>query len=198
VGDYCRKMKSTIGLHDLGVHGPGARPSSQRSAGPSQQLRGRADAAHAPAVNTHLPLQVRDALTLELTRPPPTHTCLDYVFSLVLHLSRTRRCPTTVLRLAARLSPWCSSPRAERGWMGPWGPPRTRWGVVGRPPRLRPLLSLLFPEVRPGRTSLTRGHGVSPCGPTGSGRGASSPAPACGHGHECHLLRADLDPTPST
>jgi hypothetical protein len=75
VGDYCRKMKSTIGLHDLGVHGPGARPSSQRSAGPSQQLRGRADAAHAPAVNTHLPLQVRDALTLELTRPPP-HTHL--------------------------------------------------------------------------------------------------------------------------
>jgi hypothetical protein len=74
VGDYCRKMKSTIGLHDLGVHGPGARPSSQRSAGPSQQLRGRADAAHAPAVNTHLPLQVRDALTLELTRPPPPHT----------------------------------------------------------------------------------------------------------------------------
>jgi hypothetical protein len=39
-------------------------------------------------------------------------------------------------------------------------------GVVGRPPRLRPPLSLLFPEVRPSRPSPTRGQGISPCGPT--------------------------------
>jgi hypothetical protein len=40
-------------------------------------------------------------------------------------------------------------------------------GVVGcHPPRLRPPLSLLFPEVRPGRPSPTRAQGVSPCGPT--------------------------------
>jgi hypothetical protein len=39
-------------------------------------------------------------------------------------------------------------------------------GVVGRPPRLRPLLSLLFPEVRLGQPSPTRRQGVSPCGPT--------------------------------
>jgi hypothetical protein len=29
----------------------------------------------------------------------------------------------------------------------------------------------------------------------GSGRGASSPAPAGGHGHKCYLLCADLDST---
>jgi hypothetical protein len=33
--------------------------------------------------------------------------------------------------------------------------------------------------------------------PLGSGRGASSLAPASGHGRECYLLRADLDPTSS-
>jgi hypothetical protein len=33
--------------------------------------------------------------------------------------------------------------------------------------------------------------------PPASGRGASSPAPADGHGHECCLLRADLDSTSS-
>jgi hypothetical protein len=33
--------------------------------------------------------------------------------------------------------------------------------------------------------------------PPGSGRGASFPAPAGGHGHECYLLRADLDSTSS-
>jgi hypothetical protein len=48
VSDYCRKMKST-------AHGPGAHPGPQRSAGPPQQLRGRADTAHAPAAATHFP-----------------------------------------------------------------------------------------------------------------------------------------------
>jgi hypothetical protein len=76
--------------------------------------------------------------------------------------------PTTVLCLAAGLSPWCSSPRAERGWREGVGAAEDAVvGVVGRPPRLRPPpLLLLFLEVRPGRPSPTRGQGISPCGPT--------------------------------
>jgi hypothetical protein len=70
-------------------------------------------------------------------------------------------------------------------------------GVVGRPPRLRPLVSLLFPEVRPGRPSPTVVRAYLHAAPPGSGRSASSPAPAGDHGREWYLLRADLDPTSS-
>jgi hypothetical protein len=55
----------------------------------------------------------------------PPHTCFNYVF--VLHLSHTRRCPTTVLHFAACLSPWCSPPPGRAGWRGPPRPPRTGW-----------------------------------------------------------------------
>jgi hypothetical protein len=61
-----------------------------------------------------------------------------------------------------------------------------------------PPLSLLFSEVRPGRPSPTRGQGVSPCSPTKVREGASSPAQAGSQGHECCLLRADLDSTSAT
>jgi hypothetical protein len=53
-------------------------------------------------------------------------------------------------------------------------------GVVGRPHKLRPVVRAYLHVA-----------------PLGTGRGASSPAPAGGHGHECCLLRADLDSTSS-
>jgi hypothetical protein len=71
-------------------------------------------------------------------------------------------------------------------------------GVGSRPPRLRPppsrsssrrcaLADRLPPVVR------AYLHVALP----GSGRGASSPALADGHGHECSLLRVDWDSTSS-
>jgi hypothetical protein len=125
--------------------------------------------------------------------PAATTHCLDHIF--VPYLSRTCRCPTTVLRLAVCLSPWCSSPRAERRFRG-GGVENAVVGVVGRPPRLRPpsrsssrrcALTDLPPVVR----------AYLHVAPPRSGRGASFPAPAGCHGHECCLLRTDLDSTSS-
>jgi hypothetical protein len=76
-------------------------------------------------------------------------------------------------------------------WLGSWG----SWDAH---PGSNPPFSLLFPEVRPGRPSPTRGQGVSPCGRTRVREGATIPTPAGGHGHECFLLWADLDSNSST
>jgi hypothetical protein len=158
VGEYCRKMKNTTdGLRDLGFTVP-------EHILVLNVLRGLPSSYEA----------VRTLLTQQ--QPPPwsvmpspwrsspaaTTHCLDHIF--VPYLSRTCRCPTTVLRLAVCLSPWCSSPRAERRFRG--GGRRERGGGGrGTATEAPTPLSLLFPEVRPDRPS-TRGQGLSPCGPT--------------------------------
>jgi hypothetical protein len=95
-----------------------------------------------PGASTHLP-------RLRL-RPPP-----HLAHSLLLHhRPSSRRQPLYLVLL----------PPGRAGVEG--GAEDAVVGVVGRPPRLGPLLSLLFPEVRLGRPSPTCGQGVSPCGPT--------------------------------
>jgi hypothetical protein len=112
-------------------------------------------------------LEVRDALTLEeLTRGLRTPTS-------------TTPSSSTSRALVAAPPPSSASPPASLLGVPPPGPSGGGGamggaeaaedavvGVEGRPPRLRPPLSLLFPEVRPGQPSPTRGQGVSPCGPT--------------------------------
>jgi hypothetical protein len=105
--------------------------------------------------------------------PGSPYSCPDYVFTIFFHcLPCTRHRATPAPHLIACLSPWCSSPRGERGWRGVGGAGATEdtvvgvVGVVECPFRLRSLLSHLLPGARPGQPSLTRGQGVSPCGPS--------------------------------
>jgi hypothetical protein len=143
-------------------------------------------------------LQVRDALTLEeLTRGHHTPA------------STTPPSSTSRALVAAPPPPSASPPASLLGASSP-GPSGGRGavgaieaavdavvGVVGRPPRLRPSLSLLLLEVRPGRPLPPVVRAYLHVALPGSGRGASSPAPAGGHGHECCLLRADRASTSS-
>jgi hypothetical protein len=104
-------------------------------------------------------LQVRDALTLEeLTRGQHTPGSTSTPRALVAHHRLPpRRRPLSLVLL----------PPGRAGVEGAVGAAVDAVvGVVGCPPRLRPSLSLLLPNVRPGRPSPTRGQGVSPCGPT--------------------------------
>jgi hypothetical protein len=144
-------------------------------------------------------LEVRDALTLEeLTRGLRTPTS-------------TTPSSSTSRALVAAPPPSSASPPASllgvpppgpSGGGGPWGaprPPRTRWwgsrdAHPGSDPpshsssRRYALANRLPPVVR------AYLHVALP----GLGRGASSHAPASGHGHECCLLRADMDSTSTT
>jgi hypothetical protein len=142
-------------------------------------------------------LQVRDALTLEeLTRGHHTPA------------STTPSSSTSRALVAAPPPPSASPPASLLGASSP-GPSggRGRGGHRGRcgrsgggrgTPTQAPTLPLAPPPGgAPWPTSPNRGQGISPCGPTRVREGASSPAPAGGHGHECCLLRANRASTSS-
>jgi hypothetical protein len=162
VSDYCRKMKSTTdGLRDLSF----TVPKHILILNVLRGLPNNYEAMWTLLTHQQLPptfLQVRDALTLEeLTRGHHTP-------------ASTTPSSSTSRALVAAPPPSSASPSASLLGAPPPGPSGGGGvgavegavvGVVGRPPRLRPPLSLLFPEVRHGRPSPTRGQGVSPCGP---------------------------------
>jgi hypothetical protein len=133
-----------------------------------------------PGASTHPP-----RLRLRLRLPPLAHS------SLLHHRPPPRRLPLSLVLL----------PPGRAGVGGPSGPPRpprTQWwgssdSYLGSDPSSCSsswrctLADLLQPVVRV----------YLHVAPSGSRRGASFPAPTGGHGHECYLLRVDLDSTPS-
>jgi hypothetical protein len=191
VSDYCRKMKSTAdGLRDLGFTVPEHILVLNVLRGlPSSYEAVRTLLTHQQPPPTFL--QVRDALTLEeLTRGQHT-------------LASTTTSSSTSRALVAAPPPSSASPPASllgapppgpSGGGGAWGPSWTQWwgswdaAPLGSDPPSRSssrrcaLADRLPPVVR------AYLHVALP----GSGRGASSPAPAGGHGHECCLLCADF------
>jgi hypothetical protein len=112
-------------------------------------------------------LQVRDALTLEeLTRghhtPASTTPSSSTSRALVAAPPPSSASPPTTLLGAPPPGPSRGGGRGGRRGRGGWA--RGGRGTPTQAPT--PPLSLLFPKVRPGRPSPTRGQGVSPCGPT--------------------------------
>jgi hypothetical protein len=122
VAEFCRKMKRTAdALRDLGY----PVPEHVLVLNVLRDLLGSYEAVRTLLTHqqpTPTFLRARDALTLEeLTRG--LHTPASTMSS----SSTSRALVAAPPPSSACLSPWCSSPRAERGWRGPWGPPRTRW-----------------------------------------------------------------------
>jgi hypothetical protein len=154
VSNYCRKMKSTAdGLRDLGFTVPEHILVLNVLRGlPSSYEAVRTLLTHQQPPPTFL--QVRDALTLEeLTRshhsPASTMPSSSTSRELV-----TAPPPSSASPLASLLG---APPPGQVGVGGMEGAEAAVdamvgvVGVVGRcPPRLRPPLSLLFPEMRPG------------------------------------------------
>jgi hypothetical protein len=97
---------------------------------------------HPPAVDTHHPAGPRCSHRRGAHQGSP-HSCTDYTFALFFHrLMCTRRCPTPVLRLVARLSPWCSS-LGPSGGGGGVGGRRGHGGVDRGTPTQAPTPALI-------------------------------------------------------
>jgi hypothetical protein len=184
VSDYCRKMKSTAdGLRNLSF----TVPEHILVLNVLRGLPSSYEAVRTLLTHQQLPptfLQVCDAVTLEeLTQghhTPPSTTPSSSTSRALIAAP-----PSSALPPASLLG---APPRAEQGWGAVGAAEDTVVGVVERPPKLRP----------PSRSSSRRCALVDRLPPVvraylhvalpGSGRGASSPAPAGGHATRRHRV----------